>query len=199
MMASWGSFWRSPLGGAMRGRTVTRHAISQLLMNARSAYSIEEFERNLRAFSEKVGTSPEVVRVLFDASWYRKRHHEGRGERPSIPCPHFLQRGLAEGRSPQSALRRCVVSRDVSGSGGLAALREFFSGRGLPHCHDPHPLFDTQWYLEQNPDVREAGTPPIVHFLAHGMAEGRDPHPLFDSGWYRSAYPDVAAKLPAYV
>lgn len=59
--------------------------------------------------------------------------------------------------------------------------------------YDPHPLFDTSWYLEQNPDVAAAGVNPLQHFLTHGGREGRDPHPLFDTTWYLKRYPDLAS------
>jgi glycosyltransferase involved in cell wall biosynthesis len=36
---------------------------------------------------------------------------------------------------------------------------------------------DPDWYLQQNPDVREAGMDPSVHYLRHGKAEGRRPFP----------------------
>jgi GT2 family glycosyltransferase len=52
-------------------------------------------------------------------------------------------------------------------------------------------LFDSDWYLDQYPDVRQAATNPLVHYLWHGAAEGRDPNPLFDSDWYLDQYPDV--------
>ncbi len=54
-------------------------------------------------------------------------------------------------------------------------------------------LFDTDWYLAQNPDVAAAGIDPLVHYLRHGAAEGRDPNPLFDTDWYLAQNPDVAA------
>jgi GT2 family glycosyltransferase/glycosyltransferase involved in cell wall biosynthesis len=47
------------------------------------------------------------------------------------------------------------------------------------------PLFDTGFYLERNPDVREAGVDPLAHYLRHGWAEGRNPNPWFDDGRYR--------------
>ncbi len=53
-------------------------------------------------------------------------------------------------------------------------------------------LFDTQWYLEQYPDVASSGVNPLTHFLLSGAAEGRDPSPLFDTQWYLEQYPDVA-------
>jgi GT2 family glycosyltransferase len=52
-------------------------------------------------------------------------------------------------------------------------------------------LFDARWYLEANPDVREARIDPLEHFMAHGGFEGRSPHPLFDARWYLDTYPDV--------
>jgi hypothetical protein len=50
---------------------------------------------------------------------------------------------------------------------------------------DPHPLFDSDWYLEQNRDVAAAGLNPLVHYVRWGAADGRDPHPLFDNNWYK--------------
>ena len=63
---------------------------------------------------------------------------------------------------------------------------------GAYNEEDPHPLFDTSFYLERNPDVATAGINPLVHFLASGGLEGRDPHPLFHAGFYLSQNPDVA-------
>ena len=57
----------------------------------------------------------------------------------------------------------------------------------------PHPLFDSAYYLEENPDVAAAGIDPLVHFTHFGAFEGRNPHPLFDVGFYLSQNRDVAA------
>jgi Glycosyl transferases group 1 len=53
-------------------------------------------------------------------------------------------------------------------------------------------LFDSRWYLTQNPEVAQAGIDPLVHYVDCGTWEGRDPHPLFDTDWYLSNNPDVA-------
>lgn len=53
-------------------------------------------------------------------------------------------------------------------------------------------LFDTAWYLAQNPDVARAGCDPLQHYLEYGAWEMRDPNPLFDSDWYLETNPDVA-------
>jgi len=54
-------------------------------------------------------------------------------------------------------------------------------------------LFDHEWYLEHNPDVRTAGIDPVVHYLRYGATEGRDPNAFFDSDWYLDLNPDVLA------
>ena len=47
-------------------------------------------------------------------------------------------------------------------------------------------LFDTEFYLLQNPDVAASGFPPFDHFWATGRFEGRNPNILFDGLFYRS-------------
>jgi hypothetical protein len=39
-------------------------------------------------------------------------------------------------------------------------------------------LFDPDWYLEMNPDVKEAGVRPLEHFMTQGIKEGRSPGPV---------------------
>lgn len=41
-------------------------------------------------------------------------------------------------------------------------------------------FFDAGWYLAQNPDIREAGVDPILHYVRHGEKELRQPSPRFD-------------------
>ncbi len=52
-------------------------------------------------------------------------------------------------------------------------------------------LFNSEYYLRLNPDVRNAGVDPILHYLRFGGAEGRDPSSEFDSSWYLDTYPDI--------
>jgi hypothetical protein len=55
------------------------------------------------------------------------------------------------------------------------------------------PLFDREWYLAHNADVRESGADPVQHYVAAGAAEGRDPGPDFCTIWYVRTYPDMLA------
>ena len=52
-------------------------------------------------------------------------------------------------------------------------------------------LFDSVWYLENNPDVAQVKTNPLLHYFRYGGFEGRDPGPNFSSSWYISSYEDV--------
>ncbi|MGL4376895.1 MAG: hypothetical protein ACRCT1_10690 [Microcoleaceae cyanobacterium] len=60
---------------------------------------------------------------------------------------------------------------------------------------DPNPLFDTQFYLEENPDVQEAvkagNITAIEHFIKFGQLEGRNPSPLFDTALYLEQNPYI--------
>src|SRR4029079_3458068 len=47
----------------------------------------------------------------------------------------------------------------------------------------PHPLFNTGWYLDQNPEVGKRGLNPLIHFLEVGLAKGLDPNPSFANDW----------------
>ena len=52
-------------------------------------------------------------------------------------------------------------------------------------------LFDKAWYLAGNPDVDNAHTDPLRHYLLHGAFEARDPSSQFRSQWYLGTYDDV--------
>jgi glycosyltransferase involved in cell wall biosynthesis/SAM-dependent methyltransferase len=53
-------------------------------------------------------------------------------------------------------------------------------------------LFDKSFYLDTNPDVRNANVEPLIHYLVVGDAEGRDPNPVFSSSFYLQRNPDIA-------
>lgn len=49
-------------------------------------------------------------------------------------------------------------------------------------------LFDAGYYLEKNPDVKQAQIDPCLHYVVAGEREGRMPCRLFDPRWYQSLY-----------
>jgi len=52
-------------------------------------------------------------------------------------------------------------------------------------------LFDSDYYLRTNPDVRNAGANPLLHYLRFGGIEGRDPSEAFDAVAYLDENEDV--------
>ena len=54
-----------------------------------------------------------------------------------------------------------------------------------------HIVFDSRYYVEQYPDVKQADINPLWHYIKFGATEGRDPSPYFDTSCYLEQYPDV--------
>jgi glycosyltransferase involved in cell wall biosynthesis/ubiquinone/menaquinone biosynthesis C-methylase UbiE len=52
-------------------------------------------------------------------------------------------------------------------------------------------LFDKDYYLATNPDVKESGIEPVEHYLFQGWKEGRNPSSGFDTNYYLSNNKDV--------
>ena len=52
-------------------------------------------------------------------------------------------------------------------------------------------LFDSEYYLSQNEDVKKAKMNPIKHYLKFGWKEGRNPSSKFDGNEYLNERPDV--------
>jgi glycosyltransferase involved in cell wall biosynthesis len=57
---------------------------------------------------------------------------------------------------------------------------------GQQKGYDPHPLFDTSWYLSRNPEAGGPGSNPLLHFLEHAATDFPDPNPYFDTEYYYS-------------
>jgi len=70
-------------------------------------------------------------------------------------------------------------------------------GRSERYEIEKSGLFDSQWYLEVNPDVAQSGMDPFAHYLRNGFRENRDPHPYFCSAWYMALNAaDIGATAP---
>lgn len=55
-----------------------------------------------------------------------------------------------------------------------------FLTKGWREERNPSPLFDLQFYLENNPDIKRAGINPLVHYIREGWKEGRLPNNRLD-------------------
>jgi GT2 family glycosyltransferase len=58
-------------------------------------------------------------------------------------------------------------------------------------------LFDSEYYLEEHPDVREAGADPFIHFVRHGCKERRSPHPLINIAYMTKIDAFLLPELPS--
>ena len=81
-----------------------------------------------------------------------------------------------------------------------AAVKDYVE-TGAAQGRDPSPLFDSAYYLEQNPDVASAlaggsfNGDPLLHYVEAGAAEGRDPNPYFDTDYYLAQNPNAALSV----
>lgn len=88
--------------------------------------------------------------------------------------------------------RKLLLPFRVASWAARGRLRERLKIRAQARFLLQSGLFDSDYYLKQNPDVAQAGADPAEHYLLSGAAT-RNPHPLFDSRWYLNQNPDVAA------
>lgn len=54
-----------------------------------------------------------------------------------------------------------------------------------------YDLFDIDYYLKNNSDVKFSGMDPLLHYMYHGYHEGRNPNSKFSGDNYLKKYPDV--------
>jgi glycosyltransferase involved in cell wall biosynthesis len=80
------------------------------------------------------------------------------------------------------------LSPEIAAS-ALPPVRHYLAYGRFQHL-SPHPLFDTQWYRREYPDIGDVD--PVLHYARHGRAEGRKPNLVFDPAWYLEQYPEVA-------
>ena len=124
------------------------------------------------------------------------------------PLSHYEAYGRAEGRA--TFLAGGVATADLlidpsyyvpqlgaalvpAGIAGQQQAAWSYGAAGWRQGLNPNALFDTNYYLVQNPDVRAAGVDPLRHYEEYGWHEGRDPSLLFSGDRYLAANPDVRA------
>jgi SAM-dependent methyltransferase len=100
------------------------------------------------------------------------------------------------------SLRRRILVRRIEATGlfdadyyratyldvppGGNPIRHFVK-HGVAQGRNPHPMFDTTYYLKNNPDAAKGDTNPLLHFASEGAASGRRPHPRYSASEYLSA------------
>ncbi len=126
---------------------------------------------------------------LFDANYYMQINR-ALALKPEEAFDHFLSKGASESRNPHPLVDLEVLTAEPGLDTSKNAWLEYVTNPDFFHA-TPHHMFDASAYLTDNPDVANAQTHPLLHYVVTGWREGRAPHPLFASDWYLSANPDV--------
>lgn len=125
---------------------------------------------------------------LFAPAWYRKTFPDVPAGGDEDTFEHFVTDGLVKGRDPHPLFSGAWLVRNGDVPGDMPPLASYVLGRTTS---SPHPVFDDEYYLAENPDVRSANMRPLLHYVRYGSAEGRRPHPAFDPAWYRRGRGDI--------
>lgn len=135
--------------------------------------------------------------VLFDEAYYLEQNPDV-AESGMEPYLHFLVHGVGEGRDPHPLVDLAHV-RARLGSADAVLDAAALAGALADPAVGPNPLFDAAAYLEDNPDVREAGLPPLQHYIQYGAEEGRRPNRAFDPDAYAEAHGCAGGRYGAFV
>lgn len=152
---------------------------------------LEESEKNLAQYLEEVARA---TRVLEEEQAHKAALEQQLSELRTALAEAEAQAqppaGALEPQEQEEALRRnsellrdsdlfdaewyLATYPDVRADEGFAqAPHEHYLRHGGFEGRNPCPEFESAYYLEQYPDVAEAGMNPLVHYLLHGRQEGR--------------------------
>lgn len=103
--------------------------------------------------------------------------------------------GIPSRSATTQTIRRLSRSSQLS-PGLLDVLRKenplvHYIRHGERQGYKPNAIFDPQWYLKKNPDVRAGRMGALRHFMRFGAIENRDPGPDFDTAFYLAENADV--------
>ncbi len=122
----------------------------------------------------------------FDPAWYLAQNEDVR-EAAIEPLLHYIVQGEAEGRRP------CKLFDPVwYGSAHAVPEAQGRLAHLLEHCRSGQARavaeFDAGYYLQNYPDIAQAGIDPFEHYLVQGFREARRPFEGFDPQFYRHRY-----------
>lgn len=123
---------------------------------------------------------------LFSTTYYLLNNHYV-AENGVQPLVHYILSGEKEDRSPSIFVDVEYLKHQIEEEIDSTYLAYFYVNE-LEHNLSAHPYFDCDYYLVTNPDVKESGTSPYHHFIAHGAFEGRSPREDIDFSAYISKY-----------
>jgi O-antigen biosynthesis protein len=155
---------------------------------------VEEEQRNpLLHFLTKGRYQGLVPNPLVDPHWYSKTLGENR---PALPDPlsHFLsqQKTANPPLTPSpyfdpAFYGQCYEDAQLLAGQAEAAYRHFLEYGQKAHRR-PSSYFDSDYYLDKAPGLREQGYDALTHYALFGRRERKSPSPLFDPLFYKERY-----------
>lgn len=80
--------------------------------------------------------------------------------------------------------------------GGVDNLLQHYLTEGVEKGLQASPFFDAGYYLKMNPDIRNAGVNPFVHYVCSGQYEGREAVPKPYKSRYEVAPVEYISRVP---
>ncbi len=136
------------------------------------------------------------VNPLQDIGWYAYKNDTG-SQQGAVR--HYAAKGFLADIPPHSLIDPAHIERQAAQAGVKRHKGETLVELYLRRARDldPHPLFDTAFYLRRQTD-RDAIDQPLAHYLETCHAEPKFPNPYFSDRTYYDARRDVYdAKFPA--
>jgi hypothetical protein len=143
-----------------------------------------------------------IERACFDPMIYRDRYDDLAGLTEAQLKEHWLNSGIAEGRSASAILDLDYYYRnnaDLQQAYGkdFVALYNHFINKGYKEGRKSSLMFDGSFYSNQYSDVGDIANC-LKHYVDIGMKDGRRGSLTFDPDYYWHIRPDVAAAWPAH-
>jgi hypothetical protein len=115
--------------------------------------------------------------LYFDAAWFCAEHPQIGDD--TDPLATYVQLGEQNGWPPAPHFDLAWYRKTFDPPRGQTALGHFLRHRWSGKV-SPNADFDPDFYLQDNPDVANAGLDPFGHYFEQGLAEGRLPRPAID-------------------
>lgn len=128
---------------------------------------------------------------LLDLRWYSQIN---KLDSEKAALKHYVATGFRNDLAPHPLIDPKYIGSQVQGvsQGSDNAISEVERYMRFPHDLDPHPLFQTSYYIKH---LKAAGVidHPLAHYLDADSSGSKHPNPYFCDKTYLSARPDVGA------